>query len=51
MLLGGTKLQWNPEKETFEGEHAEEAAKHASYSRKQREPWTFDKIDSWINVG
>ncbi|MDR1960533.1 MAG: Gfo/Idh/MocA family oxidoreductase [Planctomycetaceae bacterium] len=51
MLLGGAKLQWNPQTETFEGDRAEEANKHASFSRTQRDPWTFDKMDSWINVG
>lgn len=51
MLLGGAKLQWNPEKEMFEGERADEANKHFCYERPQRDPWTFDKVDSWINVG
>lgn len=51
MLLGGAKLQWNPDKEMFEGERAEEANKHFCYVREQRDPWTFGKIDSWINVG
>jgi len=51
MLSGGVKLQWNPQTEKFEGEHAEEASKHFCAKRESREPWTFDKIDSWINVG
>ncbi len=51
MLLGGAKLSWNPQTEKFEGDHAEEANKHFCYVRQQREPWSFDKVDSWINVG
>ena len=51
MLLGGAKLQWNPQTEQFEGDRAEEANKHFCMVRESREPWTFDKIDSWINVG
>jgi len=51
MLLGGAKLQWNPDKEIFEGNRAEEANKHFCYARPQRAPWTFDAVDSWINVG
>jgi len=51
MLLGGAKLQWNPQTEQFEGDRADEANKHFCMVRETREPWTFDKIDSWINVG
>ncbi|MDZ7617923.1 MAG: Gfo/Idh/MocA family oxidoreductase [Patescibacteria group bacterium] len=51
MLLGGAKLAWNPQTEKFEGERAEEANGHFCYARPQREPWTFDRVDSWINVG
>lgn len=51
MLLGGAKLRWNPKKEVFEGDRAEEANKHFCYVREQRDPWTFENIDSWINVG
>lgn len=51
MLLGGAKLIWNPQKEIFEGDHAKEANKNTFFEREQRAPWTFDKIDSWINVG
>jgi len=51
MLLGGVALKWNPKTEKFEGEHADVANKHFCYERPYREPWTFDKIDSWINVG
>jgi hypothetical protein len=51
MLLGGAKLQWNPETETFAGNQAEEANKNSFSVRGQREPYSFEKIDSWINVG
>lgn len=51
MLAGGAKLTWNPEKEVFEGDGAAEANKHFCYVREQRDPWTFEKVDSWINVG
>jgi predicted dehydrogenase len=44
-------LHWNPQLEKFESGYADEANSHASFKREQREPWTFDKIDSWINVG
>ncbi|MDR1964736.1 MAG: hypothetical protein LBQ50_13255, partial [Planctomycetaceae bacterium] len=51
MLLGGAKLRWNPQSEIFEGDRAEEANKSNFFNREQRDTWTFDKIDSWINVG
>ena len=51
MLMEGARLQWNPETEKFIGEHADEANKHFSYTRPQRDPWTFEKVDSWINLG
>jgi len=51
MLLGGAKLRWNPDKEIFEGDRAEEANKHFCMTRPQREPWSFANVDSWINVG
>ena len=51
MLLGGVALKWNPTAEKFEGEHAEAANKNFCYERPYREPWTFENIDSWINVG
>ena len=51
MLLGGAALHWNPKKEVFEGDRAEEANKHFCYVREQRDPWTFAHVDSWINVG
>jgi predicted dehydrogenase len=51
MLLGGKKIQWNPQTESFEGENAEEAKKNSFFARQQREPWSYEKIDSWINVG
>ncbi len=51
MILDGAKLQWNPDKERFEGNRADEANVHFCSEREQREPWSFDKVDSWINVG
>ena len=51
MLLGGAKLQWNPQTEKFEGDRADEANKHFCATRPQREPWSFARVDSWINVG
>ena len=51
MLLGGAKLNWNPQTEKFEGAHADEANKHFCATRQSREPWTFANVDSWINVG
>ncbi|MCL2304183.1 MAG: Gfo/Idh/MocA family oxidoreductase [Planctomycetaceae bacterium] len=51
MLLGGVTLKWNPAEEKFEGDHAEAPNRHFCYERSYREPWTFEKIDSWINVG
>jgi predicted dehydrogenase len=51
MLLGGAKLNWNPKTEKFEGNRADEANKHFCATRPQREPWSFGKVDSWINVG
>ncbi|MCX7424472.1 MAG: Gfo/Idh/MocA family oxidoreductase [Planctomycetia bacterium] len=51
MLLGGAKLSWNPKTEKFEGERADEANRHFCRAREQRDPWTFAKVDSWINVG
>ena len=51
MMLGGKKLQWNPKKERFEGNHADEANSHFCFEREQREAWSFEKVDSWINVG
>lgn len=51
MLLGGAALTWNPETEIFEGERADEANAHFCFDRPQRDPWTFEAVDSWINVG
>ena len=42
----GRKLKWNPEKEQFIGD--KEA--NAMLSRKQRQPWAIENIDSWLNV-
>ena len=43
----GRKLQWDPEKERFVADQEADAM----LSREQREPWTIDNVDSWINVG
>jgi predicted dehydrogenase len=43
----GRKLEWDPDKEEF----LNDAAANALLSREQREPWTLDNVDSWINVG
>jgi len=51
MLMESARLRWNPQMEKFVGPNADEANQHFCYSRPQREPWTFDNIDSWINVG
>ncbi len=47
MLLGGRKLQWDPQAERFDGD--DEA--NALLSREQRDPWSIEKVQSWINVG
>ncbi|MGL4594809.1 MAG: Gfo/Idh/MocA family oxidoreductase [Thermoguttaceae bacterium] len=51
MKLGNVPLKWNPETEQCEGENAQSAMNSMFMSRKQREPWTFENVDSWINVG
>ena len=43
----GRKLQWNPEQEEF----LDDKTADAMLSRQQREPWTIDNIDRWLNVG
>ena len=43
----GRKLHWNPEREEF----ADDAEANALLSREQREPWTIEHVNSWINVG
>jgi hypothetical protein len=40
-------LHWNPATEEFEGD--DDA--NALLSRKQRDPWSIEHVDSWINVG
>jgi hypothetical protein len=40
------KLRWDPETERF---HDDEA--NSMLSREQRDPWTIDNVDSWLNVG
>jgi len=42
----GRKLRWNPEKEKF---HLDDEA-NAMLGREQREPWTIDNVDSWLNA-
>ncbi|MDD3469547.1 MAG: hypothetical protein PHE53_06145 [Thermoguttaceae bacterium] len=51
MEMNGTALAWNPDQEKFEGNQADEANASRFVHRKQREPWTFEAVDSWINVG
>lgn len=51
MYHGGLTLQWDPEAKKFVGENAEIANSSIFFDRPQRDPWTFEKIDSWINVG
>ncbi len=41
------KLRWNPDDESFVDDTAADALLH----RDQREPWTIENIDSWLNVG
>jgi len=43
-MLLKRKLRWNPEAERF----VDDAEAEGMLSRKQREPWTIDNIDSWI---
>lgn len=43
----GRKLKWCPEKEQFPGD----AEANAMLTRKQREPWTIENVDGWVNVG
>jgi hypothetical protein len=43
----GRKLRWNPDLEQFLGDDQA----NAMLSRAQREPWTIENVDSWINVG
>ena len=43
----GRKLDWDPDNEEF----LNDEAANALLSREQREPWTLDNVDSWINVG
>jgi len=41
------RLRWNPDREEFDGDDQA----NAMLNRQQREPWTIDNVDSWINVG
>ncbi|MCC7337576.1 MAG: Gfo/Idh/MocA family oxidoreductase [Pirellulaceae bacterium] len=43
----GRKLQWDPVKEEF----VNDAEANAFLGREQREPWSIQNIDSWLNVG
>ena len=43
----GRKLKWDPQKEQF----PDDAEANAMLTCKQREPWTIENIDSWVNVG
>lgn len=43
-MLLGRKLRWDPAAEHFVGDEQADAM----LQRKQREPWTFANIDSWI---
>lgn len=51
MTLDGARLRLNAETGLFEGDNAKAAQESMFNSRPQREPWTFDRVDSWINVG
>ncbi|MEO2047459.1 MAG: Gfo/Idh/MocA family oxidoreductase [Pirellulales bacterium] len=42
-LLLGRKLKWDPSAERFDNDAANQML-----SRRQREPWTIENIDSWI---
>ena len=43
-MMVGRMLKWDPKAERFDGD--EQA--NALLSRKQREPWTLDHIDTWL---
>lgn len=51
MLNDLPSLEWDPTAEKFVGGNAETANQSFLFDRPQREPWTFEKVDSWINVG
>lgn len=46
-MLLGRKLLWDPDQEKFQGD----GEANQLLSRKQRDPWTIENIDSWLNVG
>lgn len=46
--LNGGPIQWDNAKKAFVGKNAEIANKSVFMSRPQRDPWTFDHVDSWI---
>ncbi len=43
----GKKLRWNPDKETF----IDDAEANKMLTRKQRDPWSIENVDKWLNVG
>ncbi len=43
----GRRLQWDPTHERF----TNDAEANTMLSRKQREPWTIQNVDRWLNVG
>ena len=51
MLNDFPSIEWDAENQKFTGENAEIANQSFLVDRPQREPWTFENVDSWINVG
>ncbi len=43
----GRKLRWDPRREIF----PDDDQANAMLQREQREPWSINNIDSWLNVG
>jgi predicted dehydrogenase len=41
------KLHWEPKTERF----VDDDAANSMLSRRQRQPWTINNVDSWLNVG
>ena len=44
-------LEWDAKAQKYVGENADVANSSFLFDRPQRDPYTFDNIDSWINVG
>lgn len=44
-MMLGERLAWDPKTETFPGNDKA----NAMLKREQREPWTLENVDSWIN--